>query len=224
VDFVLRIDTDALVIGPFARDVTLFLEHNPDTGVVGTLGKSNNPEVRARPRRDVVPRLLRARTLWPVASEAPEADDNESRELGTFGPVSLYQRRQFDRIRPHLDDAMANGYAKHEYCQGGVLAIGRMMVRRMSAAGYLSQADAWRGLPFPDDYVLAMYSRGVGLNIADFSGPGEPFGSQSTGLPFPMEELVARGHSLIHSVRHDKRADERTIRRYFSERAPRAGR
>jgi hypothetical protein len=38
VDFILRLDTDALVIGPFAAAVRGFLRRHPHTGMLGTLG------------------------------------------------------------------------------------------------------------------------------------------------------------------------------------------
>jgi hypothetical protein len=216
-DFVLRIDTDALVIAPFARSIQSFLARTPDAGVVGSIGKSSNPRVRATQNMSFEPRLLRALRLWPAAP-ANDETSGDTIELGRFGRVSIGQRRRFDGIRPHIQAAIRQGYSTYEYCQGGVCVVSRLMVDRMAERGYLAQADLWSGLPFPDDYVFAMYAKAVGLRVYDYSGPGEPFAVQARGLPFPPDELVTRRHALIHSIKNDEIYDEATIREFFEAR------
>jgi hypothetical protein len=221
VDFVLRIDADALVIGPFARAIRDLAARCPDAGVIGTVGMSCNPETRARQDMQSEPRVLRARRLWPPAPDDREDGelrraDAERVDVPAFGRVSMWQLRQFDRIRPDIDAAIANGYATYEYCQGGACAVTRTMIDRLASGGFFARTEAWEGLPFPDDYVLAMYARAVGLRLYDYSAPGEPFGVQASGLAFSPAELAARGHGIIHSVKNDARYTEREIRDYYA--------
>jgi hypothetical protein len=229
VDFVLRIDADALVIGPFARAVRDFGDACQDAGVIGSIGMSCNPETRARQDMRSEPRLLRARRLWPSApahahdggpdsgvDSGVDSVEDERIEVPSLGRVSVRQRRQFDRLRPDIDVAIANGYATYEYCQGGACVVTRRMIDRLASGGFFARAREWEGLPFPDDYVLAMYARAVDLRLYDLSAPGEPFGVQARGLAYPPAELAARGHAIIHSVKNDSRWSEVDIRDYYA--------
>jgi hypothetical protein len=216
--FVLRIDADALVVGRFARVIRAFIERTPDAGIIGTLGLSCNPEIRLRQNPLWEPRILRAYTLWPRATLGDAVDDEIPVKVETFGEVSLDQRRSFDALRPAVDTAVGNGYATHEYCQGGACVVSRVMIERMSRDKHLIDAHRWAGLPFQDDGVLAMYARAVGLSLYDYSNTGEPFGVQHVGLPYAPDVLVARGHSLIHSVKNDPTYSEADIRDFFRRR------
>ena len=70
----------------------------------------------------------------------------------------------------------------------------------------------------PEDVMIGMYARTVGLRSLDFSLPGEPFGNHHRGLAYSPRELVRRGHSLIHSTKGDIDYSEWHIRRYFRAR------
>lgn len=216
-EFVLRIDTDALVIGPFAQAIRKLAQRRRDAAVIGTVGRSCNPETRARQDMQSEPRLLRAQRLWPLAPVNDDEPDSAQVEVPSFGRVSIWQRRQFDRIRPDINTAVRHGYATYEYCQGGACVVTRMMLDRLATRNFLDHASDWDGLPFPDDYVLAMYARAVGLRLYDYSGLGEPFGVQAKGLAYPPHEFVARGHAIVHSVKNDTRYSETDIREYFTQ-------
>jgi hypothetical protein len=209
-DTVLKIDVDALVIGPFIKAVRRRLDEQPHVGVIGAIG-SCNPGGRERCQLHWEPRILRAARLWPRST----TDASATLDIPTFGAITYAQRAAFDRIRSHIDAAVASGYRTREDCQGGAYIVTRKMIDRMAARGYFSTADAWSGLPLADDRMMAMYARAVGLSLGDFSGAGEVFGVQATGLGYPLPELVARGYGLIHSVKNDETYDEDVIRDYF---------
>ncbi len=95
----------------------------------------------------------------------------------------------------------------------------RTMVDRMKAAGYLDRLEIWMDLPFYGDQILQMYVRAVDLRLRAATAPGEPFAVQNRGLPYRLEELVARRHGIIHSVKNDQRYSENEIREFFSRRA-----
>jgi hypothetical protein len=221
-DFVLRVDTDAVAIAPFAKAIRDFVRRNPMAGVVGVIGASCNPRhrrlyYRTSPR---VPRLIRAYYSWPpTLSTQGEAAKRSGGVQFPRGYIRYSQLFAFDIIRPHIANAMANGYQWNEDCQGGACVVTRQMAERMMSAGYFSSCDVWSELPFADDQVLAMYAYAAGLQIVDCSQPGQPFGVQGCGLAYSPEELIARGYSLIHSVKSDTRYNEASIRKYFADRA-----
>jgi hypothetical protein len=63
--------------------------------------------------------------------------------------------------------------------------------------------------------MMGLYARAVGLDIADFNAAGEPFGIQFQGLPYSPDTMVARGYSLIHSVKDHGGVREEDTRRFF---------
>lgn len=222
-DFVLRIDADALAIAPFAEAIRAHLVSRPDAGVIGTVGLSCNPDVRSQQDLRKESKVLKAYKSWPASPPADVLTSERPLPIPGFAqPVTVPERRAFDRLRPHVADAIHGGFGDSAYCQGGACVIARLMIDRVTEAGYPTKADAWAALRVPDDVVLAMYARAVGLALGDCSGPGEPFGVQHRGLPYSPAELVARGHALIHSVKNDPVHSEAVIRQFFDTRAARA--
>jgi hypothetical protein len=185
-DFVLRLDTDALVIGHFATVVRDFLTRHPHTGMLGTLGCTC--------RRD---------------------EPYYGCEARAVSDVMLARHRQ---IRRDARRAIDNGYVAKEYCQGGAYVLPFRTLERMARRGYLDAPEIWVEAPVPEDVMMGMYTRAVGLRSMDFSMPGQPFANHYRGLPFPPRELVRRGHAIVHSVKRDEEFAEREIRRFFRER------
>jgi hypothetical protein len=224
VEFVLKLDTDALVVGPFAATIANLLAQSPETGIVGTLGGSCNPELRPLqdPRRE--PDLLRLRRLLP--SDAGVKGEARSLRIDGLGLVPFELLRSFAAVRPHVDRAVVNGYETSDYCQGGAYALGCRMLQRMAAHGYLAQPEPWIWVPVGEDMVMAMYARAVGLRLLDASGPGQPFGLQARALPHSLTRIVQLGYSIIHSIRNDAAHSEPAIVEFFHmrERERRSGR
>jgi hypothetical protein len=217
-DFVLRIDTDALVIAPFAREVHSAIDAVPEAGVIGTVGLSSHPSVRARENHQREPKLLKTFRLLPEGTSASSDAIRTMVQIEGVGRFDAAQRRAFDVVRPHIEVAIRRGYRYNHFCQGGIHVVSRLMLDRMADRGFFACKDAWAALPFADDRVMAMYARASDVRLQDCSGPGEPFGVQSRGLPFSPQELVRRGHSLIHSVKNDRQYSESDLRDFFRAR------
>ena len=66
--------------------------------------------------------------------------------------------------------------------------------------------------------MMGMLTRAAGLECADFSLAGQPFGSNYRGLAYSPREMLKRGHSLIHSVKSDPFYSELPLRRFFLSR------
>jgi hypothetical protein len=191
-DFVLRADTDALIVGEFRDSVSRFLAEHPQTGMLGTLGFTCD---RASPHygcektavSDVVPALA------TMPHDSPG----------------------FARIEGQLSSACRNGYVGKEYCQGGIYVLPFRTLERMFRFGCFEYPEDWLPLPVPEDVMMGMLTRTVGLESTDFSMPGELFGSNWRGLAYSPEEMLRRGHALIHSVKSDPQYSELELRRFF---------
>jgi hypothetical protein len=194
-EFILRMDTDALAIGRFREAVRTLLALHPDAGMLGTLGCTCRREA------------------WYFGCEKTATSD-VSLALES-APASGANTA---RVWNHFRLAVENGYRGKEYCQGGVNVLSLAMLYRMSAIGCLDRPEDWLPLAVPEDVMLGMYARSVGLRSVDASLPGQPFGNHFGGLAYPPAKLVERGYALIHSVKSDLEYSETAIRGYFGAR------
>jgi hypothetical protein len=191
-DFVLRADTDALITGKFRDTVSRFLTRHPQTGMLGTLGftcRRDSPHYGCE--KTAVSDVVDALATLPGDSPG------------------------FARIEAQLSSAYRNGYAGKEYCQGGIYVLPFRTLERMSRLGCFDHPEDWLPLAVPEDVMMGMFTRTVGLESSDFSLPGEPFGSNWRGLAYSPREMLRRRHALIHSVKSDSRYSEHTLRRFF---------
>jgi len=191
-DFVLRADTDALIAGKFRETVSQFLAQHPQTGMLGTLGftcRRDSPHYGCE--KTSVSDVVDALATLPRDSPA------------------------FARLDAQLNAAYRNGYAGKEYCQGGIYVLPFRTLERMSRLGCFDHPEDWVPLAVPEDVMMGMFTRTVGLESTDFSLAGEPFGSNWRGLAYSPREMLRRKHALIHSVKSDPRYSERALRRFF---------
>jgi len=191
-DFILRADTDALITGRFRDTVSGFLARHPKTGMLGTLGftcRRDSPHYGCE--RTTVSDVVTALAKMPRDTPA------------------------FARIEAHMRAARRNGYVGKEYCQGGIYVLPFRTVERMASLGCLHQPEDWLPLAVPEDVMMGMFTRTVGLECTDLSLPGEPFGSNWQGLAWSPREMLRRRHALIHSVKSDPRYSEPALRRFF---------
>jgi hypothetical protein len=228
VEFVLKIDLDALVIAPFQQQISAFLRAHPDAGVVGCIGDTCDRSIAGHQRRlrGAAPFAVALELLDALPSERVAALQTISVAHPAMGTVEITaeQYQAALALRPRMAQAAANGQRTADYCQGGAYAISAELIRRMKAASMLDDALLWLPLGlFGEDEVLTMYSFAAGLQLYDFSNDREPFGICWRGLPFEPAELLARGYALIHSVKQDDRHTEADIRAFFAQRrsAPR---
>lgn len=202
---VLKIDTDALVIGPFADKATAFLQANPAVGLLGLHDRhcSGEPRSFAPWNRAVMNHAL------PVGTRRTAANGRRLRWqlFNAFGT----QRRIVLRARAH-------GYLWGEHCLGGAYLVRGQTVRDLHAQGLLRHARFWRDSAIGEDVVVGLYVRAAGWAMQGFAAPREVFGIAYVGLPFPLRKLEARGYSIIHSVKNDAHESEADIRRYFQAR------
>lgn len=213
--FILKIDTDALVIGPFVDAITDIIMREPGAGLIGTIGDSSNPARRNVRKLEMVPRLVRMLELVPE-SPAPIPPSDATLDVKGLGSVTPTQRRALAIVGPHIRKALENGFTTLRYCQGGAYVVTPALLERMAEAGYFDTSHAWTHISVGEDVLMAMYASAAGLRLIDCCGEGQPFAVQWRGLPYEPSVLIANGYSLIHSLKSDPTYSESALRTYFA--------
>jgi hypothetical protein len=204
--FVLKADTDTLIVAPFATKVHNQFVARPEIGMLGSC--RNYPDcprdyITDRTIAPAMEKLLRQFTIWRRTS-----DKWPRLQLGCFG--------KYGRIRAILRQALLNGYVLGENCLGGGYAISGATLAEFYKAGLLDEPMLWIYTPCSEDVVVSLYVKRVCKDFGDFNGIGEPFGVSVKDSPFSPEELIKRGYSVVHSVRACNGSNESETRLFFS--------
>lgn len=193
--WVLRLDADALVIGPFVAAVEAALA--PGDGILGSCHRTCNGD-----RRDVraigaeVARHRRAVWRWRHPPRRP----------WWIRPADPF-------VRAVLADAARAGYAPGEHCIAAGCAISPALIGALAARGWLADPARWLHARLGDDMVLGAMTRACGLALRDLPAV---FGLTHRGLPDRPERLRARGFAIIHSVKNDPASSEEEVRAFFA--------
>jgi hypothetical protein len=192
-DYVLRLDSDALLLGP-GLDVVAAerFAAEPGLGVLGSyrLGQDGGT-------RDFGPAARAVRS-----------------EAGLPGLVLRPACRA--ALRELLSAARANAYELGEHSLGAVNALRPEMLSRCDEKGWLGM-EALAGSKLGEDWIIAMMAKAAGYSIGDLGGPGGPLALAWKGLPEAPEALVEKGVLATHSVRFWRERSEVEIRSYFAE-------
>lgn len=193
--WVLRLDADALVIGPFAEAVQAALE--PGVGILGSCHRTCNGDVRdVRTIGTEVQRHTRPVWAWRRPPRRP------------------WWVRPADRhVRCVLRAAAACGYRPGEHCIAAGCAISPALVQALAARGWLQDPRRWLGVRLGDDMVLGAMSRACGLTLVDLPAV---FGLTHRGLPDTPQGLLERHFAIIHSVKNDPAWTEADVREFFA--------
>jgi hypothetical protein len=189
-DVVMKIDTDALVIAPFADKLSRALA-DPAVGLIGSYDRTCNGEERSF-------------DAWVALVQRA----GRRRRLAAG--------RHARRARRLVREARAAGYEWGEHVLACALAMPRIALDAIDAGGALDDPLAFAGAELADDPMLGILVRRAGFRLAGHVGEGETFAVAWRGLPDTPDRLVARGYAIIHSVKNDPRVTESEIRRYFA--------
>lgn len=203
--FVLKVDTDSLIIAPFAHLIVESFEALPEAGLLGSYDRHPNGGLRdfgpcGKSVRKLAHYLSFCRypaVKWHIVQQA------------VWGRGAVR--------RAHIHTALKLGYTLGEHCQGGGYAISHELVDRMAERGYLDDPFLWQRVNITEDVMLGLYARAVGLKLYGLTMVGEPFGIQYKGLADTPQGLLDRGYAVIHSVKEDPRFTEDEIRAFFRD-------
>ena len=202
--FSMKIDTDALVIAPFAQKLTREFAAHPAVGVLGANTRTPEGYERDFTRNAGLMKSLHAH---PDDWRKPRSLINYAKEWINGSATRM--------IRKHLSAAVRAGYEYGENCLGGAYAIRQSCIAEMNRRGYLDHPEHWTAIDVPEDVMMHMYARAAGYCLKNYVSPGDVFGIRLTGLPFLLHELPDKGYSVIHSVKNDKRYSEAEVREFF---------
>lgn len=202
-DFVLKLDTDSLVIAPFVARIRGFFRRHPRTGKIGAYTRTPNGDERNFDRNAANVRSLHQPPFhWkqPLAS------------------MRIRRDPALQKLREHIGAAVADGYRYGEHCLGGGYALSRPLLEAMDQRGYLDDPSLWLAIDCPEDVMVGLYTKASGFDLANFVADGEVFGVRHKGLAYPPEELLRRGYAVIHAVKNDPTHAEPDIRAFFRAR------
>ena len=210
VDYLVQLDTDALAIGDFRPSLEAAIERRPEVAVWG----AHRENVEGGEPRDFsmfrLPLLL-ARLPLRARIGVNGTSRKLTVEQALVGPLAPGRRY----VRSALSAAREHGYETGEHCLGGAYAITAAAARAMREQGWLDDPLATYGTRLADDVTLGLLARAAGLELASLVGPGEAFAIKFQGLLAEPEELIARGHAIVHSVKDHEGCREADLRSRF---------
>jgi hypothetical protein len=181
-DVLLRLDDDALVIGPDPDDdAARYFAAHPHVGCLGSYRLTCTGHIRSF--------AYPARTL--------------RHEL--YSIAVLRHPRRWRALRSIYVEARSHGYKDGEHCLGAACFFSRGALEAMRAKGLLAdRALATSNLG--DDHMFGLLVRAAGFELDDFATGDYPLGVALRGLPLSPTELVDSGKKIVHSLKdHDGR-------------------
>jgi hypothetical protein len=201
-DFVVKLDVDALVIGPFVSKIGDTFADDPTLGLVGSHDVTCLGEVRD----------------WTVWHRDLHRVGRPVRFI-RHGRRRYVQRRRLRdarRARALLAEAHRSGYVHGASCLGGAYAISSRLASRHD----LMDWRPWVGAGLGEDVVMGVLCGAAGLSMRSLTAPGEPFGIAHIGLPKPPRELIADGYSIVHAVKSDPVTEQAWRQEFRTARRP----
>jgi hypothetical protein len=195
--FTLKLDTDALVIGPFVEELCDLVEKNPNVGMIGAYDRTPSGT-----QRDISKNAATVRSLY-------RPDSLVRRLKNTLGSD---ERAIISR---HVGDALHNGYTFGEHCLGGAYAVSGELLKRMLARGYLDNPSLWLPIDCPEDVMVGIYTKAAECEFKSYVANNEVFGVRHRGLDDSPQRLLERGYSVIHAVKNDPKFSEDEIRSFY---------
>ena len=192
-DILLRLDTDALVIGGgFEALAADFFDAHP---TVGTLGPHSR-DYDGTPVDTSWARLRIFRQMTAYWLKQPR--------------TSALTGRLILRARHH-------GYYLGELVLGGVCIYSRAAVETLREHSLLGDPRLGKS-KLHEDHLFGLALRSCGMELADFGAFDDqlPIGSHLTSLPASPGDLLAAKKALIHSTKRWQEMDQAGIREYFA--------
>lgn len=203
-EFCLKMDTDALVIAPFADKIRAALAADPTIGMLGSYDRRCTGDARDfRHKGRVIASATKATTVWRRSTRYQVP-------TGVYFKSLKHRRRAGELIA----QAQANGYDLGAHCLGGAYAIAPALLRRTDLLDWRPWVRTW---DLGEDVSVSLLVFAAGLRIQGMVERDEPFGLAWKGLPASPEWLVDHGASLIHSLKDHEGVMEVDLRAWFKE-------
>ncbi len=196
---VLKLDTDALIIRPFATVLLREFADAPGVGLIGSTGLALPGVVSGNWWHHRIFKMQRPLTRLP---DFPWFRQN------LFGYNA--------RLRAHIRRATARGYRFGESVCGGALALRAEAMAALLDLPDMRDHDFLLRTNLGEDVFLSVLVHECGYTLKVHRLPGELFGVAWQGLPaHDVEGVWARGNAIIHSVKSHGPFTEETTRAFF---------
>jgi hypothetical protein len=197
--FVLRLDTDAWILGPFSKAIAGEFG-DPSVGMIGSFVDSNNlgPD-RRTPGISYFAGKAEKLRRWISLWRKPNW------RLLTF--ISPSQRA----IQRYFHSAEIHGYQNGFLIEGGAFALGWNWVEFAQTLGLYDQAENFIDTPVTEDLIITMLTYYMGLRAMNST----LFCIEPSGLRYRVEKMIRKaGQSpIIHSVKHEDEYTEFLVRK-----------
>jgi hypothetical protein len=187
---VLRLDTDALLLGPGIETIAdRAFAADPGLGVLGS---------------------------YRVGPDGAQRDFSWlAHQLRvTAGVRGLIRPRRRAVIRHYWQLARARGYVDGEHILGAAVIHRPEALSAIDRNGWFTAP--WPEVMLGEDHIISMFMIAAGYRIGDFSGPDDPMALKWIGLPAHPDDLLARGKLVTHSVRSWQDLNQAQIRAIFA--------
>lgn len=195
----LRMDTDALIIGPDPElDAIRLFQTDRKAGIAGQymFDYDGQPRNIEWPRQ----RIINGTRTWKFIR----------RPFANWALRKLYRR------------ALSNGYVTGENVFGGAYFMSEACLHTLHEAGLLPDYKL-RTLNLEEDHLFGLLVKACGFNLADLSTEHKPFGCAWKGLPAAPEQLCKDDKKIVHSTRFWENMKEEEIRTYFRQKRDASG-
>ena len=198
-DVLLRMDADALIIGPRPEDDAIaFFKQHPEHGIIGGYQFKYSEEA-------VYQGVL---GWWP---------QNISIALQAFNPLSwLVPAWPGYEFRQVVLRAVHNGYSIGHQINGGAYFMSYACAMRLRKAGVLVHPKLAQ-LRLTEDILVSILVESVGFSMGNFTlGDDTPFALEWGGMPTAPQELIQRKKKITHSVKSWQDLTQPQIRAIFA--------
>jgi hypothetical protein len=188
-DVLIRLDTDALLLGPgLAEAAAREFATKPEVGALGAYRFGPDGSIRD----------------WAPARRAIRA------ETGVLGLRHPARRRTLRALV-----ASAADYVLGEHALGGVVMYRSEMLHEMHRRDLLNFPELVNSR-LGEDHIFGLLTAVSGYRTADFSRPEDPMAVRWKGLPSSPEELLRAEKLVVHSIRFWNAMPEQDIRANFA--------
>jgi hypothetical protein len=194
VEFVVRLDTDALVINSFADRIIGAFDADSRIGLLGTWDKYSFNGKQRLPKKEVSEVLS-----YTIKKASKHLAVWRHSNWPTRIQCSLFKN---DRIvRKIICSAIQNGYQPGDFLQGGAYAIRGQLIRELYVHRLTTTPLAFLHQFFGEDVLATLLCYSMAYYPRGFNQKGEVFGVQNQGLPATIPQLVNARFAIVHSVK-----------------------
>ena len=204
-EFVLKVDTDSLLIAPPAEAIRKRFAQPDRPSLIGNYYSTTTTSEEGW--KNFQPYVEQLRKWLSVYRDPVTQRPKIYCGCGPRG----FRRRNL------LQKALQHGYVPSEHCQGGGYALTGEALATADRAGIWQDEYLWTDTAMGEDTALALSLKSLGLKIGSANRKGEPFGVVYRGLVAPPDELLRSSFAIIHCLRGDPHLAEPEIRSIFAK-------